>query len=105
MRPDGITEFRTFWPPPTVSNGLVGLGGRAPLGGRLSVTGLVDVGRLGIGSGPELTWQVQATLDYSCTERLVRRLGYRFMSVDHDNSGLKLDIDLSGSLIGVTWAF
>lgn len=86
-------------------DGIVGLRGRAPLGDRLGVTGLVDVGGFGIGSSSDLTWQVQATLDYSFTERFVGRLGYRYMSIDYDDSGLKLDIDLSGPLVGVSWTF
>jgi hypothetical protein len=48
---------------------------------------------------------VQATLDYSFTERLVGRVGYRYMSIDRDDTDLKLDINLSGPLIGLTWAF
>jgi opacity protein-like surface antigen len=86
-------------------DGLVGLRGRAPLGDRFGLTGLVDVGGFGIGSSSDLTWQVQATLDYSFTERFVGRLGYRYMSIDYDDSDLKLDIDLSGPLVGVTWTF
>jgi hypothetical protein len=86
-------------------DGLVGLRGRAPLGDRFGVTGLVDVGGFGIGSSSDLTWQVQATLDYSFTERFVGRLGYRYMSIDYDDSDLKLDLDLSGPLVGLTWTF
>ena len=86
-------------------DGIVGLRGRAPLGDRFGVTGLVDVGGFGIGSSSDLTWQVQATLDYSFTERFVGRLGYRYMSIDYDDSDLKLDLDLSGPLVGVTWTF
>jgi opacity protein-like surface antigen len=86
-------------------DGIVGLRGRAPLGDRFGITGLVDVGGFGIGSGSDLTWQVQATLDYSFSERFVGRLGYRYMSIDYDDSDLKLDLDLSGPLVGVTWTF
>jgi opacity protein-like surface antigen len=86
-------------------DGIVGLRGRAPLGERLGVTGLFDVGGFGIVSSSDLTWQVQATLDYSFTERFVGRVGYRYMSIDYEDTDLKLDIDLSGPLIGVTWAF
>jgi opacity protein-like surface antigen len=86
-------------------DGIVGLRGRAPLGDRLGVTALVDVGGFGIGSSSDLTWQAQATLDYSFTERLIGRLGYRYVSIDYDDSGLKLDLDLSGPLVGLTWTF
>jgi hypothetical protein len=86
-------------------DGIVGVRGRMPLGERFGVTGLADVGGFGLGSGSDLTWQVQATLDYSFSERFVGRLGYRYMSIDYDSSDLKLDIDLSGPLVGLTWAF
>jgi hypothetical protein len=48
---------------------------------------------------------VQATLDYSFTDPLAGRLGYRYMSIDNDDSGPRLDLDLSGPLVGLTWTF
>lgn len=86
-------------------DGIIGVRGRAPLGDRIGVTALADVGGFGIGASSDLTWQVQATLDYSFTDRLVGRLGYRYMSIDYDDSGLRLDLDLSGPLVGLTWTF
>lgn len=86
-------------------DGLVGVRGRVPLAGRLGLTGLADIGGFGIGSSSDLTWQVQATFDYGFTERLIGRLGYRYMSIDRDSSDLKLDIDLSGPFLGLTWTF
>lgn len=89
----------------TWTDAIVGLRGHAPLNERFSVTGLVDVGGFGIGSSSDLTWQVQGTVDYSFTERVIGRLGYRYMSIDRDRGDLALDMDMSGPVIGVTWRF
>jgi opacity protein-like surface antigen len=86
-------------------DGIVGLRGHAPLGGRFAASGLADIGGFGIGASSDLEWQVQATLDHAFTEQLIGRLGYRYVRIDRDGGGLGLDLDLHGPLIGVTWAF
>jgi hypothetical protein len=45
------------------------------------------------------------TVDYSFTERVIGRLGYRYMSIDYRGSRLGIDADIYGPVIGVTWAF
>lgn len=84
---------------------IVGLRGHATFGDRFGVTGLADVGGFGIGSGADLTWQVQGTLDYAFTERIIGRLGYRYMSIDYSDSDLAMDVNIYGPLIGLTWTF
>jgi hypothetical protein len=84
---------------------LVGVRGHAPIGERFGVTGLADVAGFGIGASSDLTWQVQGTVDYAFTDRLIGRLGYRYMSIDYDDQDLKMDVDIFGPLIGVTWTF
>jgi opacity protein-like surface antigen len=85
---------------------IVGLRGHAPLGERFAVTGLADVGGFGIGESSNPTWQVQGTLDYAFTDRFIGRLGYRYMSIDYDvGPDLRLDMDVYGPLLGVTWTF
>jgi opacity protein-like surface antigen len=86
-------------------DGIVGLRGHAPLGERFGVTGLADIGGFGIGSSSDFTWQVQGTVDYAFTDRLIGRLGYRYLSIDRDSGDLSLDVDVFGPLIGVTWTF
>jgi opacity protein-like surface antigen len=86
-------------------DGIFGLRGHAPLNERFALTGLADVGGFGIGSSSQLTWQVQGTLDYAFTERVIGRLGYRYMSIDYENSDLNMDVDIFGPLVGVTWTF
>jgi opacity protein-like surface antigen len=87
------------------ADAIVGLRGHAPLGERFGVTGLADVGGFGIGSSSDLTWQVQGTVDYAFTDRLVGRLGYRYLAIDRDSGDLPLDVEVFGPLIGVTWTF
>lgn len=84
---------------------LVGMRGHADLGRRFGVTGLADVGGFGIGESSDLTWQVTGTLDYGFSESFVGRLGYRYMSIDYQSTGLSMDIDMYGPLIGVTYTF
>jgi opacity protein-like surface antigen len=72
---------------------------------RFAVTGLADVGGFGIGSSSRLTWQVQGTLDYAFTDRVIGRLGYRYMSIDYVGSDLSMDVKIHGPIIGLTWTF
>ena len=84
---------------------VVGLRGHRALDQRWSVTGLVDVGGFGIGSGSHLTWQVQGTVDYAFSERVIGRFGYRYMNIDYRGSRLGIDAEIHGPVIGVTWTF
>ena len=84
---------------------IVGVRGRMAIDDRWSVTGLADVGGFGIGASSHLTWQLQGTVDYAFTERVIGRLGYRHMSVDYRGSGLGIDVDMHGPVIGVTRTF
>lgn len=86
-------------------DGIVGIRGHMPIGGRFAVTGLADVGGFGIGSSSDLSWQVIGTLDYSFSEKFIGRLGYRYLSIDKTSSSLSMDIEMFGPMIGLTWAF
>jgi opacity protein-like surface antigen len=85
-------------------DGVVGLRGRVGLGRGFGLTGLADVGG-GIIGESELSWQVTGTLDYAFTDQWVGRLGYRYMRIDYDSSGLSMDLELYGPLLGVTFVF
>ena len=87
------------------TDAIIGLRGHAPIGGNYSITGLVDAGGFGIGDSSDLSWEVLVTLDYTFSENVIGRLGYRYMSIDKDGDRLDLDIELGGPLIGVTWTF
>jgi hypothetical protein len=68
-----------------------------------SVIALADVGGFGVGS--EVTWQAVGTLNYRINDRVFLSAGYRHMAFDYDRGGMKLDIDMSGPLAGVTFRF
>lgn len=84
---------------------IVGLRGRAAISDRWSVTGLADVGGFGIGSSSHLTSQLQGTVDYAFTDSVIGRFGYRYMNIDYRGSGLGIDVEMLGPIIGVTWTF
>lgn len=96
---DGISASASW------TDAVIGVRGQMPLGDRFSVTGLVDAGGFGLGDSSDMSWQVLATLDYAFTDRVIGRLGYRYMSIDNETDELNLDVELGGPMIGVTWKF
>ncbi|PRY73652.1 hypothetical protein [Halomonas ventosae] len=62
-----------------------------------------DVG--GFGVGADSTWQLVATANYAVGETLTLSAGYRHLAVDRDASGTRLDVSMSGPLLGATWRF
>ncbi|MBC2859439.1 hypothetical protein [Stappia sp. 28M-7] len=68
-----------------------------------SVIGYADFG--GFGAGSQLTWQAVGTLNYRVTDNVFVSAGYRHMGLDYDRGGMRLDIDMSGPLAGVTYRF
>jgi len=86
-------------------DGIIGLRGHTSLSDRFGVTGLADIGGFGIGESSNLSWQAIGTLDYSFSDNVIGRLGYRYMSIDKSSSNLSMDIDVFGPVVGVTWTF
>lgn len=62
-----------------------------------------DVGGFGVGS--DNTWQAVATANYRISDTLHLSAGYRHLAVDRDESGTRIDISMSGPLLGATWRF
>lgn len=62
-----------------------------------------DVGGFGVGS--DLTLQVVATVTYQLSEQISVSGGYRHLHVDYHRGGARVDMDMSGPLLGVTWRF
>ncbi|MDW7745861.1 hypothetical protein [Halomonas sp.] len=62
-----------------------------------------DVG--GFGVGADSTWQLVATGNYAVNETLYLSAGYRHLAVDRDEAGTRLDVAMSGPLLGATWRF
>ena len=44
-------------------------------------------------------------LSYRFTDRIVARVGYRYLKVDYDNDGFVYDVALSGPILGMTFRF
>lgn len=82
---------------------IIAVRGRLALTEKLSILAYGDIGGFGVGS--DFTWQALATLNYAVTERFYVSAGYRHLSVDYQDGGQVLDIELSGPLVGATWRF
>ncbi len=70
---------------------------------RWSALVYLDFGGFGVGS--EQTDQIVATANYRVNEGLYASVGYRYLSVDYRNGGTRLDVTMSGPLVGLTWRF
>lgn len=62
-----------------------------------------DVGGFGVGS--ELTAQIVATVNYQVSEHVYVSAGYRHLHVDYRRGGTRVDMNMGGPLLGVTWRF
>jgi hypothetical protein len=76
---------------------------RADLAPALSALVVADVGGLGLGSRG--TFQLAATLNLAVAEGVFVSAGYRHLAVDYREGGQRLDLALSGPLLGLTWRF
>ena len=82
---------------------VVALRGRLALTDAVSLTGYGDIGGFGVGS--DVTWQAVAAVNYALSQRLSISAGYRHLSVDYEDGGQLLDVDLSGPVLGATIKF
>lgn len=62
-----------------------------------------DIG--GFGVGADSTWQLVATANYQVSDTFTLSAGYRHLAVDRDESGKRIDVSMSGPMLGVTWRF
>lgn len=62
-----------------------------------------DVG--GFGVGADTTWQLVATGNYQVNDAFTLSAGYRHLAVDFEESGTRIDVSMSGPLLGATWRF
>lgn len=76
---------------------------RQALAPRWSSLAYAEVGGLGLGS--ELSWQLLALANYRARENLFVSMGYRHQQLDYRQRGKRLDVALSGPMLGVTWVF
>lgn len=69
---------------------------------RWSVIAYADVG---VASRSEQTYQWLATVNYEHSDRWAFSAGYRQLRVDYRSGGTRLDVTLSGPLVGASWRF
>ncbi|MGE4430178.1 MAG: hypothetical protein AB7E05_05470 [Sphingobium sp.] len=81
------------------------VGARANIGlaPRWSVIAYGDVG--GFGAGSKSTSQLLGTINYQASENLYFSAGYRHLHVDHRSGATRVDVVMSGPLLGATWRF
>ena len=82
---------------------IAGVRWRQALTSRWSSIAYVDVGGFGVGS--DSTWQLLALANYQATDKLFVSMGYRHQSLDYRDNGKRLDVSLSGPMLGVTYQF
>lgn len=59
----------------------------------------------GFGVGADSTWQLVATANYAVSDAFHLSAGYRHLAVERDEAGTRIDVSMSGPLLGATWRF
>lgn len=81
---------------------VIGIRGRWQIGEKWSASAFADYG--GFKDSSE-TWQVVGTFNYSISDSLEARFGYRHMDISKNVRGADVDIGLSGPIFGFTYQF
>jgi len=68
-----------------------------PLSEKVSLLGYADIG----GGGSDLTYQLLGGVNWTFSENLTAKLGYRYLSWDYEDGGNKWDMAISGPYIGL----
>jgi hypothetical protein len=82
---------------------VIGVRGRFPLTPHWSAVGYADIGGFGVAS--DLTEQVYGGFEFDAGEHWDLTAGYRFYKVDYTNLPLRLDLEMSGLMLGATYRF
>lgn len=98
LLPARSVDQTTNWVDP-----IIAARGSVRLNERLSLTGYGDIGGFGVGS--EFTWQAMATLDWRVSDWISASVGYRWIQIDYEASRAKIDLDMSGPIIGASFRF
>lgn len=59
----------------------------------------------GLVKGSDVKWQLIGDVEHSFSSRWSASLGYRYMSINHDNNRFEFNIDLSGPFLAFTYRF
>lgn len=70
---------------------------------RLELRVAADIGGFGVGS--KFSWDAFAGGSYAFTEQVRGELGFRYLSIDYENDGVEVDLQLYGPTVGLSVAF
>lgn len=82
---------------------LIGLRGHYAFTDKWFVTAAGDAG--GFDGGSDNSWQALGAVGYQFAERWSAQAGWRYMAIEKKIGGRKVEVDLSGPLVGVTYRF
>lgn len=80
---------------------IVALRWHQALSARWSSVAYADWGGFGVGS--DSTWQLLALANYQASKRVYLSAGYRHQQLDYRDAGKRIDVALSGPMLGLTW--
>jgi hypothetical protein len=81
---------------------VIGIRGRWKIADKWSASAFADYG--GFRDSSE-TWQILGTFNYSISDSLEARFGYRHMDISKTVRGADVDVGLSGPIFGITYRF
>ncbi|WP_333835322.1 hypothetical protein [Rubrimonas sp.] len=70
---------------------------------RVTLNASANIGGFGVGS--EFTWEAYAGGNYAFTERVSAELGYRYLSIDYENDGKEIDMQMFGPFTALVFKF
>ncbi|HUR02930.1 MAG TPA: hypothetical protein VM347_10345 [Nonomuraea sp.] len=85
-----------------VTKGTVGVRATKRLGAKTSLTGYGDFSGFG---GDVTVWQLEGTLNYQWSPKLMAFAGYRHFALEIDKDPVSSDVSFSGPIFGTTYRF
>jgi opacity protein-like surface antigen len=86
----------------TWADPVVGLRTILPIGGGFVANALGDVGG---GPNGDLTWQIYGGIGYDISQAVSAYVGYRYLSMNHQDGNFKFNINQQGPILGVGFRF
>jgi opacity protein-like surface antigen len=94
---NSVSRSVSWWDP------VFGLRMVAPLGDNFLLVGYGDIG--GFGVGCDLTYQLQAGLNWEFAKNITAKAGYRYLDQDYENGGFVYNMVTSGFYFGLGFKF
>jgi len=70
---------------------------------RIALRAAADIGGFGVGS--DFSWEAFAGGSYAFSERIRGELGFRYLSIDYEDDGVEVDLQLYGPTVGLSVVF